>query len=68
MSQTLAIKTLFQKNDIVLFYHPKFGRLKGLVLSTEYQAKTGQTVNLKTEHGLVTINEKFLQRLVLVAT
>lgn len=67
MNQTLAVKTLFQNDTIVTFYHPKYGRIKGRILSNEYLAKTGQTVNLKTEHGLVTINEKFLQRLVIAA-
>lgn len=71
MNEVLKRKDLFQNNEKIRFYHPKLGRIDGIVLSTEFLASPyGFTCNVLvtpldvTVKGfLMTINEKFLKML-----
>lgn len=55
---------IYQQGQVVTFLLPSIGKVKGKVLGTEYTALSGYTVTISIEnHGLMDINEKFLQRL-----
>lgn len=75
MSQTLKIKTLFQDNQVIMFRHPQYGRVKARILNTEYLAQSGWTVSLivsseainndsGTLSSVLYINERFLNKLI----
>ncbi len=56
---------VFQKDQIVTFLMPSVGKKKAKVLGTMFTALSGYTVTLIVEnHGLMDINEIFLQRLI----
>lgn len=60
---------IFKDDEMILFIHPKQGRLKAKVLRTEYLANMGNTCSIivytdNDEKKIMVINEKFLQKLV----
>ncbi len=76
---TLKAKNqLFKNDEMILFLHPKMGRLKAKVLRTEYTAQMGSTCTILIytnkdqntlnvsviDKKLMVINEKFLEKLV----
>lgn len=68
----MEMKQMFKRDLTVTFRHPKFGRIKAKVLSTEYLAQSGWTVALLPligpgielkDSSVMYINEKFLNKL-----